>query len=163
PASRRSRRATWPISRTCSRPPPPRSSNSRVQPRNKSSGSPSYRASCPAVINSPTSSARPLRCSGSSPCSRKWWTRSRRSSSPAMQVKLLRVIQEGTFIPVGGTRPRVVDVRIIAATNRDLKSMVERREFREDLYYRLNVLNIEVPPLRSRLEDLPVLVDHFLR
>ncbi len=83
--------------------------------------------------------------------------------SPAMQVKLLRVIQEGTFIPVGGTKPEQVDVRIIAATNRNLKDMVQRREFREDLYYRLNVLNIEVPPLRSRTEDLPLLCDYFLR
>jgi transcriptional regulator with PAS, ATPase and Fis domain len=83
--------------------------------------------------------------------------------SPAMQVKLLRVIQEGTLLPVGGTRPDQVDVRIIAATNRNLKDLVARREFREDLYYRLNVLNIEVPPLRARMEDLPMLCEHFLR
>ena len=82
--------------------------------------------------------------------------------SPAMQVKLLRVLQEGTFLPVGAIKPDHVDVRIIAATNRSLKDMVPRREFREDLYYRLNVLNIEVPPLRSRLEDIPILCDHFL-
>ena len=82
--------------------------------------------------------------------------------SMAMQVKLLRVLQEGTFIPVGGTHPVKVDVRIITATNRDLKQMVERREFREDLYYRLNVINVEVPPLRGRKEDLPLLVAHFL-
>ncbi|MDF1565211.1 MAG: sigma 54-interacting transcriptional regulator [Deltaproteobacteria bacterium] len=82
--------------------------------------------------------------------------------SMAMQVKLLRVLQEGTFLPVGGTRPEKVDVRIMAATNRKLKEMVDRREFREDLYYRLNVINVEVPPLRDRKEDLPLLVDHFL-
>ena len=83
--------------------------------------------------------------------------------SPAMQVKLLRVLQEGTFLPVGGTKSDQVDVRIIAATNRNLKEMVQRREFREDLFYRLNVLNIEVPPLRSRTEDIPLLCDYFLR
>ncbi len=82
--------------------------------------------------------------------------------SAAMQVKLLRVLQEGTFLPVGAVKPDHVDVRIIAATNRPLKEMVARREFREDLYYRLNVLNIEVPPLRTRLEDIPILCDHFL-
>jgi transcriptional regulator with GAF, ATPase, and Fis domain len=82
--------------------------------------------------------------------------------SPSMQVKVLRVLQDGTFLPVGATKPEKVDVRIIAATNRPLKEMVAKREFREDLYYRLNVINIEVPPLRERLEDLPVLCDHFL-
>ncbi len=83
-------------------------------------------------------------------------------TSPSMQVKLLRVIQDGTFIPVGATEPRKVDVRIIAATNRDLKGMVERGEFREDLYYRINVINITVPPLRDRKEDIPLLAEHFL-
>ena len=83
--------------------------------------------------------------------------------SPAMQVKLLRVLQEGTFLPVGAIKPEQVDVRIIAATNQPLAEMVKRRQFREDLYYRLNVLNIEVPPLRLRLEDIPILCDHFLR
>ena len=82
--------------------------------------------------------------------------------SPAMQVKLLRVLQEGTFLPVGAVKPDHVEVRIIAATNQPLSEMVKRRQFREDLYYRLNVLNIEVPPLRARLEDLPMLCDHFL-
>ncbi len=83
-------------------------------------------------------------------------------TSPSMQVKLLRVIQEGTFIPVGSTETRKVDVRILAATNRDLKDMVEKGLFREDLYYRINVINIRVPPLRDRKEDIPLLVDFFL-
>jgi transcriptional regulator with PAS, ATPase and Fis domain len=83
--------------------------------------------------------------------------------SPALQVKLLRVLQEGTFTPVGATKPVKVDVRVIAATHKDLSKLVERGEFREDLYYRINVLKITVPPLRDRLEDLPVLIGHFLR
>lgn len=82
--------------------------------------------------------------------------------SPTMQVKLLRVLQEGTLIPVGGTDQRRVDVRVVAATNRDLKDMVERGTFREDLYYRINVINAVVPPLRDRKEDIPILIDHFL-
>jgi two-component system response regulator HupR/HoxA len=83
--------------------------------------------------------------------------------SPALQVKLLRVLQEGVFTAVGDTEPRKVDVRIIAATNRDLRGMVDRAEFREDLFYRINVINLVIPPLRDRLEDLPMLVDHFLK
>jgi transcriptional regulator with PAS, ATPase and Fis domain len=83
--------------------------------------------------------------------------------SPALQVKLLRVLQEGTFIPVGDTQPKHVDVRIIAATNRRLRRMLEAGQFREDLYYRVNVINIVPPPLRQRRTDIPLLVDHFLR
>ncbi len=82
--------------------------------------------------------------------------------SPTMQVKLLRVIQEGTLIPVGGTEQRKVDVRVVAATNKDLKEMIEMGTFREDLYYRINVINLVVPPLRDRKEDIPILIEHFL-
>lgn len=83
--------------------------------------------------------------------------------SPTLQVKLLRVLQEGTFTPVGSTEPREVDVRVIAATHKDLGRMVERGEFREDLYYRINVIRVQVPALRERLDDLPLLLEHFLR
>ncbi|MCB0390280.1 MAG: sigma 54-interacting transcriptional regulator [Bdellovibrionales bacterium] len=83
-------------------------------------------------------------------------------TSPTMQVKLLRVLQEGTFTSVGALEPKRVDVRVIAATNRNLKEMVEQGTFREDLYYRLNVINITVPPLRERKEDIPLLVDFFI-
>ncbi len=83
--------------------------------------------------------------------------------SPALQVKLLRVLQEGTFTPVGGTAPREVDVRVIAATHKDLAKLVEEGKFREDLFYRINVIRVQVPPLRERKDDLPVLIDHFLR
>ncbi len=83
-------------------------------------------------------------------------------TSPTMQVKLLRVLQEGTFIPVGAVESRRVDVRIVAATNRNLKEMVEAGTFREDLYYRLNVINIHVPALRDRKEDIPLLAEFFL-
>jgi len=82
--------------------------------------------------------------------------------SAALQVKLLRVLQEGVLTPVGATKPVKVDVRIIAASHKDLGKMVERGEFREDLYYRINVLKVVVPPLRERIEDLPLLVQHFL-
>jgi two-component system, NtrC family, response regulator HupR/HoxA len=84
-------------------------------------------------------------------------------TSPQMQVKLLRVLQEGTFLSVGGIDTKKVDVRIIAATNRNLKEMVEAGTFREDLYYRLNVINIRVPPLRERKEDIPILAEAFLQ
>jgi transcriptional regulator with GAF, ATPase, and Fis domain len=77
------------------------------------------------------------------------------------QIKLLRVIQEKEFTPLGATDPIKVDVRIIAATNADLHQLVREGKFREDLYYRLNVINIALPPLRDRKEDIPPLVDHF--
>lgn len=83
-------------------------------------------------------------------------------TSPTMQVKLLRVLQEGTFMPVGSVDSRRVDVRVIAATNRNLKEMVEEGTFREDLYYRLNVINIRVPALRERKEDIPFLAEFFI-
>jgi two-component system response regulator HupR/HoxA len=82
--------------------------------------------------------------------------------SPSLQVKVLRVIQEGTFTAVGDTDQKKVDVRLIAATHRDLRKMVDRGQFREDLFYRVNVINLAVPALRERREDIPLLVDHFL-
>ena len=82
--------------------------------------------------------------------------------SPPLQVRLLRVLQEGEFLRIGDTTPRRVSVRIIAATNRDLKKSISEKLFREDLYYRLNVIPIELPPLRRRIEDIPLLANHFL-
>ncbi len=82
--------------------------------------------------------------------------------SAALQVKLLRVLQEGTFMPVGGTKPVKVDVRIIAASHKDLATMVAHKQFREDLFYRVNVLKITVPPLRDRVSDIPRLAQFFV-
>ncbi|MCD6310786.1 MAG: sigma 54-interacting transcriptional regulator [Candidatus Eremiobacteraeota bacterium] len=82
--------------------------------------------------------------------------------SPALQVKLLRVIQEKTYEPLGSTQTRKADVRIIAATNRDLEKMVKEGKFRQDLYFRINVISIKIPPLRKRREDIPLLIDHFI-
>jgi len=84
-------------------------------------------------------------------------------TSPAMQVKLLRVLQEGTFFRLGGQTPIHVDVRVVAATNKNLEKMVEEKSFREDLFYRLNVIRVELPPLRERGEDIVVLAESFLK
>jgi len=79
-----------------------------------------------------------------------------------VQAKILRVLQEGEFISLGDTVTKKVDVRIIAATNQELLQRVQEKEFREDLYYRLNVINIKMPPLRDRKEDIPLLLKHFV-
>jgi two-component system response regulator AtoC len=83
--------------------------------------------------------------------------------SANIQVHLLRVLEEKEFSRVGGNEPIKVDVRVISATNRDMKEAIAKGQFREDLYYRLNVVNIELPPLRERTEDIPLLAEHFLK
>ncbi|MDA3893376.1 MAG: sigma-54 dependent transcriptional regulator [Salinivirgaceae bacterium] len=83
--------------------------------------------------------------------------------SPKMQIELLRVLESKSFVRVGGNKEIKSDFRVICATNKDLKKMVENGSFREDLYYRLNVVNIEIPPLRKRIDDIPILVDHFIQ
>ncbi len=80
----------------------------------------------------------------------------------SLQVKLLRVLQEGDVRPIGAEKPRRVDVRLMTATNQDLELAIEEGRFREDLYYRIKVVSIAVPPLRDRREDIPLLIDHFL-
>ncbi len=82
--------------------------------------------------------------------------------SPAMQVKLLRVLQEKTYEPLGTTRSVEHNVRILAATNKNLEDLVRQNRFREDLFYRINVFKIHLPPLRERMEDIPLLIDHFI-
>jgi len=82
--------------------------------------------------------------------------------SPALQAKLLRVLQERVIEPIGSNKPRAISIRVIAATNRDLEKVMAEGRFREDLYYRLNVVPIFIPPLRSRKQDIPYLTDHFL-
>jgi transcriptional regulator with PAS, ATPase and Fis domain len=83
--------------------------------------------------------------------------------SLSMQVKLLRVIQEREVLPLGATTPVKVDVRFVAATNRDMQDMVKQGQFRQDLYFRLNVVNLHIPPLSRRREDVPLLAYHFLK
>jgi transcriptional regulator with PAS, ATPase and Fis domain len=83
--------------------------------------------------------------------------------SPGVQAKLLRAIESKQLYRLGSNRSRDLDIRILAASNQDLEAAIKQNRFRGDLYYRLNVLRIEVPPLRDRLEDLPVLVDHYVR
>jgi transcriptional regulator with PAS, ATPase and Fis domain len=83
--------------------------------------------------------------------------------SPLFQTKILRVLQEGEIMRIGGMRQLQVDLRFITATNRDLKTACQRGAFREDLFYRLNVINIHLPPLRERIEDVPLLAKHFVQ
>ncbi|MEW5995594.1 MAG: sigma 54-interacting transcriptional regulator, partial [Candidatus Zixiibacteriota bacterium] len=82
--------------------------------------------------------------------------------SPALQVRLLRVIQERTFEPLGSTEPIKANVRILTASNRNLQRLVKTGKFRDDLFYRINVIRVKLPPLRDRKEDIPLLVDHFI-
>jgi transcriptional regulator with PAS, ATPase and Fis domain len=83
--------------------------------------------------------------------------------SPSLQVKLLRVLQEKEYEPLGSTGPRTTDVRVIAATNKDLSKLVNEGKFRDDLFYRLNVVKMELPPLSQRKEDIPLLIHTFIQ
>ena len=83
--------------------------------------------------------------------------------SPALQVRLLRILQDKVYEPLGSTKPEKADVRIVTATNRNLEELVEKGTFRRDLYYRINVVKLSLPPLRDRKEDIPLLADHFIR
>ncbi len=82
--------------------------------------------------------------------------------SPAMQVRLLRFLQERVYEPLGSVKPVHADVRIVTATHQDLAALVEEKKFREDLYYRINIVKLQIPPLRDRIEDVPLLVEHFI-
>ncbi len=84
-------------------------------------------------------------------------------TSSAFQIKLLRVLQEHEFIPLGGLKPVKTDVRIIAATNKNLREMVAQGKFRQDLFYRINIIEIQLPPLRERMEDIPLLIERFIK
>ncbi|MFC1891313.1 sigma-54 interaction domain-containing protein [Thermodesulfobacteriota bacterium] len=83
--------------------------------------------------------------------------------SPALQVRLLRVLQDGVYEPLGGTKSEKADVRIVAATNKNLESLMREEKFREDLYYRINVVKLVLPPLRKRKDDIPLLTEHFIQ
>jgi len=82
--------------------------------------------------------------------------------SPALQVKLLRVLQEKEFEPLGSVEPKKIDIRVIAATNKNLETLIQEKKFREDLYYRVNVIKVELPPLRTRKEDISILTESFI-
>ena len=125
----------------------------------KSFSSPSYSVT-PKVLSRTRSSSEPV--ASPSPTVEPSFLDEIGDMSPNLQVKLLRVLQERTFEPVGSSKTVSVDVRVIAATHQDLEAAIEQKTFREDLYYRLNVIPIEVPPLRQRREDIPLLIQHFL-